>query len=192
MNGTNSNTSGSSVADVDFAKKAGTDCIPDSTMDEIARRLQVTFESLQDGNVVFAPSPPADTSKIWWQTDANGIPIGSPLKYDNATNQWVPVALGGNSFVPARRRFGRFLAPAGDSTKTLEFADMGTSDYLVTLTPTTFDGNTWAPAPTNFPGHFGWILANRSPTSVTVFTKGAPTGGIYFEVDIEERITTAQ
>ncbi len=191
MNGTNSNTSGNAVASVDYAKKGANDCILDEVMEELVRRLIVTLEVLGEGNVVFSPEPPDDKSKVWWQTDATtNIPIGQPKVWNDETQQWIP-AVTSDVFIPPRRRFGRVFAPPGATSQNFSFEDIGTEDYFSTITPTTFDGTTWGAAPGTFPTHFGWCVTGKTTNTLTLSFFGTPSPGIWFEVDIEERVKTS-
>lgn len=177
------------VAAVDFSPTAGTDGIADSVMDEIARRLIVTLEAQTDGNVVFSVDPPDDKSKVWWQIDpVTSVPIGQPKLWNADEAAWVPISDSNQPYVPPLTRTGSLFAPEGNSTSNLDFSDIGTTDYQVTLTPTTFSNGSWGVAPTTFPTHFGWIVANKATNQITVSFYGTPAGGITFEVDILERI----
>lgn len=230
MNGSNSNTSGSNVANigfwpkailprivnllggvidslkgiqtaeqlsasVDFSEFAGSDKLSDSVMEEIARRLVVTIEKAQPGNVLFQPAEPEDHTKAWWQTDPlTGLPVGRLKQWNATSGSWVVVdTAAGDVYVPPKRRNGLMASPAGNSTQNLPFADIATTDYTVTLTPTTFSGasNTWAPPPATFPNPFGFVVVNKTSNSVSIAFFGIPTGGITWEVDVQDRQTTS-
>lgn len=222
MNGNNSNTSGSKVANigwlprtllasfvnflggtvtfltdvvngtrqpgtVDYSEKNPTDNIPDSRMEEIARRLIVTVESQTPGNVQFQPTAPEDHTKAWWQTDTvTGLPTGVLKVWNDDEGAWIAADVNQLGFV-ARRRKGFLVATAGISTQNFSFADIGTLDYKVTLTPTLFDGTSWASPPGSFPANFGFFIANKTNTLLSVSFYGIPVGGLRWEVDIEER-----
>lgn len=225
MNGGNSNTSGSKVANifflpqtllarfveflggtityltdvingnqqpasVDFSEKNPVDKLPDSTMEEIARRLIVTVESQTPGNVLFQPTEPADHTKAWWQTDPiTGLPVGVLKIWDEDSGAWVAADVNQQGFVP-RRRNGLLVAPAGISTQNFSFQDIGTLNYRIILTPTLSDGSGgWGAPPGSFPANFGFFIANKTNTIVTVAFYGIPTGGLRWEIDIEERPT---
>lgn len=174
---------------VDFSAKGGSDTISDSVMEEITRRLIVTIEQKTDGNVVFSTQPPDDKSKVWWQTDpVTGIPIGSPKTWNSTTNTWVEITSPGAVDAIAKRRFGRLYFPAGASNQNFNFADVGTDDFEVNVSPTTFLNGVWGPAPDTFPTHFGWTIVNKTNSQVTIAIYGCPTGGLNFEIDITERI----
>lgn len=181
-------------ASVDFSALAGSDKLSDATMSEICRRLIVTIEKEQAGNVLFQPTAPEDHTKAWWQTDPlTNLPIGRLKQWDSQQAAWVSVDLPSDTYVPPKRRNGILASPAGTSTQNLQFQDIGTSDYKVTLTPTTFSGtsNTWAPPPTTFPAPFGFVIVNKTSNLVSIAFFGIPTGGITWEVDVEDRQTTA-
>lgn len=226
MNGQNSNSSGSSVANVgyfpngvlqafvdkvggiynglrkvlagdsqigavDFTPALDDDKVADAVMEEIARRLVVTIEKAAEGNVVFQPTPPEDKSKVWWQTDpVSGIPLGTPKTWNASAGAWLPIAANGVQYVPPRRRNGLLQFPAGASEQNYNFTDLGTTDYIVTATPTTFINGGFAPAPGTFPSHFGMVVSGKSNNQVTIAAFGVPAGGITYEIDIEERLPT--
>lgn len=225
MNGSNSNTKGSEVANigfwprailpsvvvflgntikslkglqvgqvipigVDFSEQGASDHLTDEVMAEITRRLIVTLESEKPGQVLFQPTEPADHTKGWWQTDPiTNLPISGKLKvWKDETQKWEDVDTS-NVYIPPLRRTGKMVSPAGASVQNLNFVDMKTSDYIVTLTPTTYNvtSNSWAPAPGSFPSGFGFVLSNKTNTSISVSFNGIPTGGLTWEVDVQER-----
>lgn len=177
------------LALVDVTSKSGSDKIADSIMEEIARRLVVSFEQKTNGNVVFSATPPDDHSKVWSQIDpVTGIPIGYPKVWNSDTASWVAVVPSESSYVPPKTRHGVVFAEAGQSQQTLEFETIQTTDYKVTITPTTKVGGSWQPADDTFPTHFGWEVINKAETEITISFYGTPAGGLTFEIDIEERI----
>lgn len=181
---------------VDFAAMAASDKITDAVMSEIARRIIVTIEKEQPGNVLFQPTEPNDHTKAWWQTDpVTNLPIAGGLKQWNDTDgKWEKVDTNtGAVYVPPKRRTGLMTSPAGNSTQNLSFADIGTSDYQVVLTPTTFStsSQTWQPAPSSFPNPFGFVVVNKTSNVISVAFFGIPTGGITWEVDVQDRQTTS-
>lgn len=182
-------------ASVDFAALSGSDKLSDAVMEEIARRLVVTIEKAQPGNVLFQPTAPDDHTKAWWQTDPlTGLPIGRLKQWSAATGTWAVVDTAATDvYVPPKRRNGLMASPAGNSTQNLPFEDIGTDDYTVTLTPTTYSGSsrTWLPAPTTFPNPFGFVVVNKTSNLVSIAFFGIPTGGITWEVDVQDRQTTS-
>lgn len=181
-------------ASVDFSSFEGSDKLTDGVMEEIARRLVVTIEKEQAGNVLFQPLAPDDHTKAWWQTDPiTNLPVGRLQQWDTTQAKWVPVDTSANVYVPPKRRNGLMFSPAGASTQNLPFEDIGTDDYRITLTPTTFSGtsNTWLPAPVTFPSPFGFVVSNKTSNLVSIAFFGIPTGGITWEVDVEDRQNTA-
>jgi hypothetical protein len=175
---------------VDFVSQSGSDCLPDAVMEEIARRIIVTLEAASQGNVVFSATPPDDKSKVWWQLDpATLIPIGSPKLWNETTQAWEPITSTGQTYVPPRKRHGTIYAPAGASTVNFDFAELGTDDYSCTITPTTFLNGSWGVAPNNFPTHFGWVVVNKATNQLSIGFYGTPTGGLTFEIDLEERVS---
>lgn len=177
------------LALVDVTSKAGSDKIADSIMEEIARRLVVTMEAKTNGNVVFQALAPSDHSKVWSQIDpVTGIPIGYPKVWNSDTASWVAVAPVESTYVPPKTRHGTLFADQGQSQSTFKFDSIGTTDYSVIITPTTYISGSWAPAPGTFPTHFGWEVTNKGEAEVTLNFFGTPEDGINFEIDITERI----
>lgn len=177
------------ICSVDFVSKSGSDLLPDPVMEEVARRIIVTLEAAAQGNVIFSVTPPDDKSKVWWQLDPTTlVPIGSPKLWNDTTQTWDPITATGQTYVPPRRRHGRIVAPAGNSTVNFDFADLGTDDYAATLTPTTYLNGAWGTAPSSFPTHFGWTVINKTGNQMAVSFYGTPTGGLTFEIDLEERL----
>lgn len=177
------------LATVDYSVKGGSDLLPDLTMDEIARRLIVTLELKSQGNVIFAPTPPDDHSKVWWQTDpVTGIPLGSPKVWNSTTKAWENVQTVASAYVPPRRRTVSVFAEEGQSQHTVNFDSMGTTNYSVNVMATTFIAGSWQPAPSTYPTHAGVVLVNRGETELTLNFFGTPEDGLVFEIDIEERV----
>lgn len=192
MNGANSNTLGSSVGTIDFIPKGPNHDIPDPKMAEIAERLVFTLEAANPGNVVQSPTPPEDLTKGWLQTDpVTGYPLPNGLKrWDSVAGEWVAVQAAAPVADPRKRRFAYTTCPAGASVQNVNFEDMLTSNYKVTLTPTTYNPSTsaWSPAHNSFPAAFGFEIVNKTSTGVSIAFFGVPTGGMTWEVDIEERL----
>ncbi len=176
-------------ATVDFSASAGSDKISDAAMAEITRRLVVTVERDNPNNVLFQPTEPDDHTKSWWKTDpVSGIPIGQPLIWSDEQGKWVSTTASQQTYVPPATRSGTIMAAAGTSTANFEFTDILTTNYSVTLTPTTFINGAWAPAPVSFPTHFGALVVNKTNTLVSVNFYGVPTGGVMWEIDITSRV----
>lgn len=186
MNGNSSNTSGANVAAIDFARKSGSDAIADVHLDEIARRLVITFEEATQGNVVFSPTPPDDKTKAWWQTDpVTGIPLGQPRIYDSTQSAWVAIDVT-NTYTPPAKRYLKERVVAGASTVLFQFDDILTENYEVSLEWTTQNADgTWAAAPATYPAQFGYIIAARTNTFLTVNAYAVPTGGLMLQGCIE-------
>jgi hypothetical protein len=179
------------LAQVDFAPKStnGSDKISNERMEEIARRLVITFESAAAGNVVLSPEPPEDKSKVWWQTDPiSNVPIGSPKVWNSTQNAWVAVQAVASPYVPPQKRYTTVFAPQGQSQQTAKFDDIGTTDYEVNITPTTYINGGWLPGPSTFPTHFGFIVVGKSNTECVISLFGTPEDGAMFEIDITERV----
>jgi hypothetical protein len=177
------------LATVDYAVKSGSDLLPDLTMDEIARRLIVTLELKAQGNVVFAPTPPDDHSKVWWQIDpVTGIPLGSPKVFNSTSGMWEDVQTVASAYVPPQRRALTAFADAGQSQATLNFETLRTTNYAISITATTFINGSWQAAPSSYPTHTGVVVTNRGEAELTVNFYGTPTGGLMYEIDITERV----
>lgn len=180
-------------ASVDFVGKAGSDRIADDTLDEICRRLVVTVEKQDPGNVLYQPLEPNDHTKAWWKTDpVTNLPIAGELRqWVEKSASWERVQNTG-VYVPPKRRSGILVSPAGLSTINFAFQEIATTDYISTLTPTlrgTGEGS-WNTPPSSFPAGFGYAISNKTSNSLSVAFFGIPTGGLTWEVDIEERQTT--
>lgn len=188
MNGSSSNTTGASVISLHFANAAGADKIADDIMAEVARRLIATLEAGDQGNVVFSPTEPADKTKAWWQTDpVTGIPIGQPKTWSEAQGAWVAISAAVSAYVPPAKRNGTLVSATGASTLNFNFEDIQTTDYRVTLTPTTYDGAGFDVAPATIPTTMQAIVISKSNTQVTVSFTGIPTEGLTWEIDVEAR-----
>lgn len=176
------------LASVDFASQAGTDKIVDAVMEEIARRLVVTLETQEQGNVVYSPTEPEDLTKAWIKTDpVTGLPInGIVYVYDSNTETWVPSPNQG-AYVPPEKRFSKQTVAAGASTINFPFADMGTANYFPTLTFTTqaADGS-WNAPPVSYPAGFGYLVTNQTNTTCSVSFWGVPVGGMSAILEVEE------
>lgn len=173
----------------DFAPGNDKSKVPDDIAAELAMRLIGTVERAANGNLVFSTTPPDDKTKVWFQIDpTTSIPIGSAKTWNETAKAWLPITQSGSPYIPPQRRSGMIYAQAGASTANFDFPDMGTSDYIVTLTPTTFLNGSWGVAPNAFPTHFGWTVVNKANDQISVGFYGTPTGGLNFEVDLEERI----
>jgi len=84
------NTSGDSNVGFDFTKKGGSDCISDSNMAEITRRIQGFITSSTAGDVVFSQNPPQNKLKLWVQLDETGDIIGGKIySYDSDSGLWI-------------------------------------------------------------------------------------------------------
>lgn len=66
LTGTKNNTDGKYVLGIDFLRKAVGDCVSDSAMEEIVRRL-VVFLRDNSPDIVRSESPPQDKTKLWFK-----------------------------------------------------------------------------------------------------------------------------
>lgn len=189
MNGSSSNTSGANVAAVDFTPQAGSDLVSNKVMEEVARRLNVTFEQAVSSDFIISATAPEDLTKIWFQIDPiTNVLIGQAKIWDADAEEWVSPATQDVPYAPPQKYRTTFFSAAGASTSNVTLAGITTTDYDVTLTPTTQTvPGTWLPAPVTFPSHFGFVIIGRTETTLQVAVYGAPTGGIQWEVLIEER-----
>lgn len=181
-------------AAVDFSEKAKDDRIADVTMEEIARRLIVTFEKTEEGNILYQSQSPEDHTKLWAQTDpVTNFPIGRIKQWDAESGTWVDTDPSSAPFVAPLKRNGRLISPEGASTQNFQFEDIKTDDYRVILTPTTFApaSNTWASSPGSLPNSWGFVVTNKTNTMCSVAFFGIPEDGLTWEIDIEDRQTTA-
>jgi hypothetical protein len=191
-NGSSSNTSGANVATVDFSAKGGSDLISDKSMEEVARRLEITFE--QAGaleNVILSATEPAeaDRDKIWFQIDPiTNVLIGQAKIFDSVSGTWISPASQDTPYIPPLHRYVTNFSPAGASTINFVFEDIKTEDYMIVLVPTTNIAGAWLIAPGSFPTHFGYTVIGKTNTTVQVAFFGVPTNGIQWEMDIFERL----
>jgi len=191
MNGSNSNTSGSNTAKLRFKPSDESALVSAAIRAELERDGYVVIEAVVEGNVVISPTPPDDTTKVWWPSDVNGVPQGSPKVYDTESGEWVAIDSNFTPYVPPDQRNGTFFTPAGGSTQTAgPFTAMhGGSNYQIILTPTLFTGGVWQTPPASFPSNFGYFIANKSNTLFTVQFYGIPVGGLSWEWEAREIVT---
>lgn len=197
MNGTSSNTSGASEVKFRFKPQSDQDRIPQAVIDELARRGYGIAEDASAGNanVVLQPTEPEDKTKVWFQTDLNGVPIGVPLTYSTSQSRWVPIGLEGSAYQQPVTRYGSDYVAAGASTKLFgPFATVGTQRYIVTLTPTFFWNSVYH-SPVAFISTFGFAIVNKAEDSFSVAFTGVQTGGIAFDWQLtvlaQEPVSTA-
>lgn len=186
MNGTASNTSGASEVKLRFKPQTDQDRIPQVVIDELSRRGYGIAEESNQGaaTVLLQPTEPEDKTKVWWQTDLSGVPIGLPLTYSTTQSRWVPLGTDASAYTAPVTRNGADYIPAGTSTKLFgPFATVGTTRYLVTLTPSFFYSGTWH-TPAVFPTGYGYALSNKAEDSFSVAFYGIPTGGLAIEWQI--------
>lgn len=184
MNGSASNTSGVSEAKLRLKPRTDLSRIPQEVRDELERDGYVIIEAGSGGgndSVVLQPNEPEDKTKIWFQTDVNGVPIGVPLTYSSSQSRWIPIGLEGSAYQQPTTRNGSDYVPAGASTKLFgPFATVGTTRYLVTLTPTFFWNSAYH-VPVAFISTFGFAIVNKAEDSFSVAFTGVQTGGLAFD-----------
>lgn len=86
-NGGGSNTDGRRFVIFDFKPEGG--CIPDTTMQELVRRLTAYVEASGESGYIRSVSPPNDLTATWVPIDGNGNRVGNNRVYDPATGQWT-------------------------------------------------------------------------------------------------------
>lgn len=174
---------------VDFAEKGAVDKLPDATMAEICRRLVVTVEKQEPGNIIYSPEPPEDKTKAWMPTDpVTGLPLDGKLKiWDEDSTAWVYSDVQGGYTPPLKRELKQRVA-AGASTVNFPFADIKTDNYYVVVTFTTQnDDGTWNAPPGSYPAGFGYLVGNKTNTQVSIAFYGVPTGGMMVEGYVEQK-----
>lgn len=77
LTGTKNNTDGKYVLGIDFLKKAVGDCVSDSAMDEITRRL-VVFLRDNSPDIVRSESQPQDKTKLWYKPSTEQLYAYNP------------------------------------------------------------------------------------------------------------------
>lgn len=82
LNGTNNNTDGKYILGKTYAKKASGDCVSDSVMDEITRRLTVFLRD-NSPDIVRSESAPQDKTKLWFRPSTNQV-----YAWDPDSAQW--------------------------------------------------------------------------------------------------------
>lgn len=177
------------LAVLDFIQGLDTDRIGDDTMSEIVRRLVVTLQNTAAGNgVVFSPTAPADITVVWWQTDpTTNLPVQSPQVWNSVTSAWEPiVSAAPEPYVPPVTQYVLQSVVAGNSTVNVTLpTDMGTNNYFVGITPSTYINSAWAAAPSSI-ANMCWIVSNKATDQVTINFYGIPTGGLTFEIWINQ------
>jgi hypothetical protein len=175
-NGTsNTNTSGESNVALDYIKQAGSDCITDKNMAEIARRLVGFVSSDETGDVIFSVDPPNDTKKIWIEISNTGAIIGTIKRYDSATGQWVD----DHTELPDPTEIKRFseTRTMGSDDETLVYNhNFGTTSYGYAIVYTS------APLDTA-----RWYQVNKDINTLELKVLGA--SGVGVEITIIEIIT---
>lgn len=183
MNGSSSNTSGVNEAKLRLKPRTDLSRIPQPVRDELERDAYVIIEAPAGGDstVLLQATEPEDKTKIWWQTDTNGVPQGVPLTYSTTQSRWVPLGTDSSAYIAPTTRNGSDYVAAGASTKLFgPFATVGTTRYLVTLTPTFFWNGSWK-TPVAFISTYGWALVNKAQDSFSVSFTGIQTGGLAFD-----------
>lgn len=183
----NSNTSGATVAALTFKPRTEGDKLTDDILQELQRRAEISVELQRASDIVGTAQPPTDKTKIWWPIDpTTGARIGKPKVWDATTEQWVPFGSSGVVEVPQRKRRNGIVqfANAG-SVFNVDFLDIQTTNYMVTLTPFAFvDGASVSP-PANM-DNFAYVITSRSNAQFTVQVFAGPAGGFSFLWEVAE------
>lgn len=91
-NGTDSNTSGSDLAELSYIEKGNSDCISDKFFDELVRRLIVALtESGETRSYIRSVEEPSDLTALWQQIDASDNNVGQLKQYNFTTSTWEVV-----------------------------------------------------------------------------------------------------
>jgi hypothetical protein len=72
-----------------FGFNPGGGCIPDTSMQEIVRRLTGYVASDNDGGYIRSVGAPSDLTATWVPVDANGNRVGNNRVYSPESGQWV-------------------------------------------------------------------------------------------------------
>lgn len=187
MNGSDSNTSGVNQAKLRFKPGTELDRVTQAVIDELERRGYVVIEEANQGNanVLLQPTEPEDKTKVWFQTDLNGVPVGVPLTYSSSQSRWVPIGLEGSAYAAPVTRYGSDYVVAGDSTKLFgPFATVGTQRYTLTITPSWFWSAAWH-VPVAFVAGWGYAVVNKAEDSFSVAFNNIQAGGLAFEWKLE-------
>lgn len=173
-----SNTSGATVAILDFIRSVPGDLIGDKQFAEICRRLQATIEGQADSDIWGETAEPTDRTLVWWPKDpTSGSRIGQPKVYSYESNAWVPV--GSELKFPEKRerREGTATLNAGTFTVNISFDGWGSDKYFVQIAPLAKKDGGWIPAPANM-NNFAWIVTNQAVNQFTLTFYNVPSGGI--------------
>lgn len=176
MNGANSNTTGARQAKLRF-KPAGEDSrVSKEIREELEKDGYVLIEAEVEGNIIVSPTEPTDKTKIWWQSDINGVPQGSPLIYNTSSGKWEAINADTQQYQPPDQRNGSFVTPEGTSSQSVQFSAMhGGAGYMVYLTPTKADDVDDAGA---MPTTFGYYRTAQDQYGFTFKFYGIPVGGL--------------
>lgn len=82
LSGTKNNTDGKYLLGITFLKKASGDCVSDSAMEEITRRLNVFLRD-NSPDIIRAEEPPQDKTKLWYRPSTKQL-----YAFDPNTSQW--------------------------------------------------------------------------------------------------------
>jgi len=89
----NANTRSDTTVVITYTDEAPGDCISQKIIDELERRTSASVETPSSlGDAVTSATPPDDTTKIWYPTDANGVPTGEAWVYNASTGSWGSTA----------------------------------------------------------------------------------------------------
>ncbi len=171
------NTTGETNVIHDVKKRTGSDCIPDKQMEEIARRLISFIDSVQVGDVVFAPEPPNNKKKLWVETDATGSNVGTIKRFDTKSGQWVDdhTIIPEIPDIPIPQIFEEAFTMASNDETIVMNHDFDTDQY--------FYGLVYTSNPTN---DSKWNEVTKSNNSLTLRVRNA--NGVTLRVSIKENL----
>lgn len=136
------NTTGDTVAIVNYKKKVDGDVFSNDAMSEVARRLVVTNEENVEKGLVRSITPPTNQDVIWQPVDEDNVPIGGTMVYDPNTGTWVSTT--DTSVIPASPIVNsgvvEMLAAGGTVVVSL-INQHANTNYHISLTPTDYDGS---------------------------------------------------
>lgn len=177
MNGANSNTSGTTTYKLRFKPAGEGSLIAKQVRDEMERDGFVVIEAVAEGNVVVSPIEPTDKTKVWWKSDINGVPQGSPLIYNTASGKWEPINSDFVQYTPPAEKTGKvnIAAGAGPTPATVNFAPFNDADYSLSFYWKLPDG---VAEPGTMPTNNGHFVTEQTKDGFKVTCFGIPTGGM--------------
>lgn len=170
------NTTGRSVIKKDFIQKASGDCIPDSTMSEIVRRILLLAAPELTSDVVRSEDPPRDHSKFWFKPSTNEI-----FTWSETDTVWMRTEYGNIIPVLVERQVLTITSDAsGNASITInltKFTDGGAGVYFVWVT----DVGT----------SFRWWVTSQTDATINVTFAGFAASSTYSCVAVIHRTSSS-